>query len=156
MFQGWHKLSFDISQKQFHSVHDAKSHHERINQTLSPIGLPRCVCCKFLCFYVCRCQEEMLSSKSLPQLCFTDGIRQICGCLSSNPIRINLSKLGNRTMSHTAKDQVNIRNLIHDLTRNYRKRCIGRLRKQVGDFHLLTGLPGAALDVYSSAIDYLR
>lgn len=38
----------------------------------------------------------------------------------------------------------------------FRKKCVGRLRKQVADYTLLTGLPALALDAYQSAIDCLK
>lgn len=38
----------------------------------------------------------------------------------------------------------------------FRKKCIGRLRKQVADYSLLTGLPTLAIDAYYSAIELLE
>uniref|UniRef100_A0A915DJK6 Trs120/TRAPPC9 N-terminal domain-containing protein n=1 Tax=Ditylenchus dipsaci TaxID=166011 RepID=A0A915DJK6_9BILA len=38
----------------------------------------------------------------------------------------------------------------------YRRKCIGRLRKQVADHALLTGLPTLAMDAYHSAVEYLE
>lgn len=37
-----------------------------------------------------------------------------------------------------------------------RRKCVGRLRKQVADYTLLTGLASLALDAYQSAIEYLK
>uniref|UniRef100_A0A7E4UU45 Trafficking protein particle complex subunit 9 n=1 Tax=Panagrellus redivivus TaxID=6233 RepID=A0A7E4UU45_PANRE len=41
-------------------------------------------------------------------------------------------------------------------SRNFKRKCIGRLRKQVADYALLTGLPSLALDSYTHAIEYLK
>lgn len=41
-------------------------------------------------------------------------------------------------------------------SKTYKRKCIGRMRKQVGDYSLLTGLPSLALDSYSAAIEYLK
>lgn len=38
----------------------------------------------------------------------------------------------------------------------FRRKSIGRSRKQNGDYALLTGLPQLALDAYSSAIELLK
>ncbi|CAI5455505.1 unnamed protein product [Caenorhabditis angaria] len=41
-------------------------------------------------------------------------------------------------------------------TKNYRKKCLGRCRKQHADFCLLTGLPQLALEAYEASIDNLK
>lgn len=38
----------------------------------------------------------------------------------------------------------------------YRRKCIGRCRKQVADYTLMSGLAASALDAYNSAIELLR
>ncbi|KAI6223447.1 hypothetical protein M3Y95_00891200 [Aphelenchoides besseyi] len=41
-------------------------------------------------------------------------------------------------------------------TKIYRRKCVGRLRKQSADYAMLAGLPATALDLYQAAIDYLK
>lgn len=41
-------------------------------------------------------------------------------------------------------------------SKTYKKKCIGRMRKQVGDYSLLTGLPSLASEAYIAAIEYLK
>uniref|UniRef100_A0A0N5AAZ6 Trafficking protein particle complex subunit 9 n=1 Tax=Syphacia muris TaxID=451379 RepID=A0A0N5AAZ6_9BILA len=38
----------------------------------------------------------------------------------------------------------------------YKKKCLGRFRKQVADYALLTGLPLSAMDMYQSSIENLK
>ena len=40
--------------------------------------------------------------------------------------------------------------------RAYRRKCLGRLRKQTADYALLAGAPQLALDMYASAVDALK
>uniref|UniRef100_A0A914WF28 Trafficking protein particle complex subunit 9 n=1 Tax=Plectus sambesii TaxID=2011161 RepID=A0A914WF28_9BILA len=41
-------------------------------------------------------------------------------------------------------------------SKNYRRKCVGRLRKQVADYTLMTGLPSLALEAYLAAIELLK
>lgn len=41
-------------------------------------------------------------------------------------------------------------------TRNYKKRCLGRMRKHIADLSLLAGLPSEALSLYANAISTLK
>uniref|UniRef100_A0A914Z9L1 Trafficking protein particle complex subunit 11 n=1 Tax=Panagrolaimus superbus TaxID=310955 RepID=A0A914Z9L1_9BILA len=41
-------------------------------------------------------------------------------------------------------------------SKSFKRKCIGRLRKQVADYALLTGLPSLALDSYTNAIENLK
>uniref|UniRef100_A0A0K0FIK1 Trafficking protein particle complex subunit 9 (inferred by orthology to a human protein) n=1 Tax=Strongyloides venezuelensis TaxID=75913 RepID=A0A0K0FIK1_STRVS len=41
-------------------------------------------------------------------------------------------------------------------SKSYKKKCVGRLKKQVGDLHMLLGLPAKAVDVYNTAIENLK
>lgn len=41
-------------------------------------------------------------------------------------------------------------------SKSYRRKCVGRLRKQVADYTLMTGLPSLALEAYLAAIDLLK
>jgi len=41
-------------------------------------------------------------------------------------------------------------------TRNFKKRCLGRMKKHVADLSLLAGLPSEALSLYVSAISILK
>uniref|UniRef100_A0AC35TQU1 Peptidylprolyl isomerase n=1 Tax=Rhabditophanes sp. KR3021 TaxID=114890 RepID=A0AC35TQU1_9BILA len=45
---------------------------------------------------------------------------------------------------------------IEKLSKNYKKKCIGRMKKQVADLHILTGLSSKAVDIYNIAIENLK
>ncbi|KAK0405748.1 hypothetical protein QR680_018175 [Steinernema hermaphroditum] len=83
-------------------------------------------------------------------------VRQIYFVLESRRLDLAFEKMDSPpcpVLQEEEKYRVGVENR-H--SKAYKRKCIGRLRKQVADYTLLTGLPTLALDSYQSAIDYLK
>lgn len=83
-------------------------------------------------------------------------IRSIYIVLESRRVNVSFEKMEQPpcpTIPEEEKTRVGTENRT---SKTYKRKCIGRMRKQVGDYSLLTGLPSLALDSYSAAIEYLK
>uniref|UniRef100_A0A914EKI2 KIF-binding protein n=1 Tax=Acrobeloides nanus TaxID=290746 RepID=A0A914EKI2_9BILA len=83
-------------------------------------------------------------------------IRSIYFVLESRRLDLSYEKMDVPpcpTLQEEEKYRIGVENKTSKL---YKKKCIGRLRKQVADYTLLTGLPTLALDAYSAAIEFLK
>lgn len=106
-------------------------------------------------------QRELLSFSSLEDSEeFENGVRELIRSiyfvLESRRIDTSFEKMEQPpcpTLPEEEKTRVGTENR---QSRSFKRKCVGRLRKQVADYALLTGLPSLALDSYAHAIEYLK
>uniref|UniRef100_A0A8R1TQI6 Uncharacterized protein n=1 Tax=Onchocerca volvulus TaxID=6282 RepID=A0A8R1TQI6_ONCVO len=85
-----------------------------------------------------------------------DFLRSIYYVLESRRLDLSFEKLECPPYPMLTEEQKYRQGLENKNCKIYRKKCIGRLRKQVADYTLLTGLPTLAMDSYQSAIEFLK
>ncbi|OZC10117.1 hypothetical protein X798_02707 [Onchocerca flexuosa] len=85
-----------------------------------------------------------------------DFLRSIYYVLESRRLDLSFEKLECPPYPMLTEEQKYRQGLENKNCKMYRKKCIGRLRKQVADYTLLTGLPTLATDSYQSAIEFLK
>ncbi|EFO24879.2 hypothetical protein LOAG_03607 [Loa loa] len=85
-----------------------------------------------------------------------DFLRSIYYVLESRRLDLSFEKLECPACPALIDEQKYRQGLENKTSKIYRKKCIGRLRKQVADYTLMTGLPTLAMDSYQSAIEFLK
>lgn len=85
-----------------------------------------------------------------------DFLRSIYYVLESRRLDLSFEKLEFPPCLALIDEQKYRQGLENKTSKIYRKKCIGRLRKQVADYTLMTGLPTLAMDSYQSAIEFLK
>ncbi|CAG9530714.1 unnamed protein product [Cercopithifilaria johnstoni] len=85
-----------------------------------------------------------------------DFLRSIYYVLESRRLDLSFEKLEFPPCPALIDEQKYRHGLENKTSKTYRKKCIGRLRKQVADYTLITGLPTLAMDSYQSAIEFLK
>ncbi|TKR82440.1 hypothetical protein L596_016165 [Steinernema carpocapsae] len=83
-------------------------------------------------------------------------VRQIYFVLESRRLDLAFEKMDNPPCPQLPEEEKYRIGVENRHSKMFKRKCIGRLRKQVADYTLLTGLPTLALDSYQSAIDYLK
>uniref|UniRef100_A0A915Q411 Trafficking protein particle complex subunit 11 domain-containing protein n=1 Tax=Setaria digitata TaxID=48799 RepID=A0A915Q411_9BILA len=119
------------------------------------IGYPE-ECLKGLCS-----SRELFCFKTLDdadslEIGIRDFLRSIYYVLESRRLDLSFEKLEFPPCPTLIDEQKYRQGLENKNSKIYRKKCIGRLRKQVADYTLLTGLPTLAMDSYQSAIEFLK
>lgn len=105
--------------------------------------------------------RELLSFTSLEESEeFENGIRELIRSiyfvLESRRLDQSYEKMETPPCPILPEEEKYRMGLENKQSKAYKKKCVGRLRKQVADYTLLTGLPALALDAYQSAIDCLK
>uniref|UniRef100_A0A0R3RQZ3 Trafficking protein particle complex subunit 9 n=1 Tax=Elaeophora elaphi TaxID=1147741 RepID=A0A0R3RQZ3_9BILA len=85
-----------------------------------------------------------------------DFLRSIYYVLESRRLDLSFEKMECPPCPALIDEQKYRQGLENKTSKIYRKKCIGRLRKQVADYTLMTGLPTLAMDSYQSAIEFLK
>uniref|UniRef100_A0A9J2PDJ2 Trafficking protein particle complex subunit 11 domain-containing protein n=1 Tax=Ascaris lumbricoides TaxID=6252 RepID=A0A9J2PDJ2_ASCLU len=83
-------------------------------------------------------------------------LRSIFFVLESRRLDLSFEKLESPPYPFLPDEQKYRMGLENKTSKQYKRRCVGRLRKQVADYTLLTGLPTLALDAYQASIDLLK
>lgn len=83
-------------------------------------------------------------------------LRSIFFVLESRRLDLSLEKLDPAPCPSVPDEQKYRMGVENKTSKIYRKKCLGRLRKQIADYTLLTGLPALAIDAYQASIDFLK
>ncbi|KHN80564.1 Trafficking protein particle complex subunit 9 [Toxocara canis] len=83
-------------------------------------------------------------------------LRSIFFVLESRRLDLSFEKLETPPCPCLPDEQRYRMGLENKTSKQYKRKCVGRLRKQVADYTLLTGLPTLALDAYQASIDLLK
>ncbi|VBB33958.1 unnamed protein product, partial [Acanthocheilonema viteae] len=105
--------------------------------------------------------RELFSFKTLDdadslEMGIRDFLRSIYYVLESRRLDLSFEKQECPSCPALIDEQKYRQGLENKASKIYRKKCIGRLRKQVADYTLITGLPTLAMDSYQSAIEFLK
>uniref|UniRef100_A0A1I8AA06 Trafficking protein particle complex subunit 9 n=1 Tax=Steinernema glaseri TaxID=37863 RepID=A0A1I8AA06_9BILA len=110
----------------------------------------------------CFSERELLAFPTLEdssdglEVGIREFVRQIYFVLESRRLDLAFEKMDSPTCPLLPEEEKYRAGVENRHSKAYKRKCIGRLRKQVADYTLLTGLPTLALDSYQSAIDYLK
>lgn len=85
-----------------------------------------------------------------------DLLRTIYYVLESRRLDAAFEKLDQPNCPTLAEEERYRAGLENRATKQYRKKCVGRLRKQCADYAMLTGQFASALEVYQTAIEPLK
>ncbi|VDK54944.1 unnamed protein product [Anisakis simplex] len=105
--------------------------------------------------------RELLSFNSLEESdSLENGIREfmrsIFFVIESRRLDLSFEKVENPPCPALPDEQKYRMGLENKTSKQYKRKCVGRLRKQVADYTLMTGLPTLALDAYQASIDLLK
>ncbi|VDN03575.1 unnamed protein product [Thelazia callipaeda] len=141
--------------KQQYEVAKAEYTSTLVDSRCIAIGYPKealegfCSSRELFCF-------KTLDSADALEVGIRDFLRSIYYVLESRRLDLSFEKLECPSCPSLIDEQKYRQGLENKNSKIYRKKCIGRLRKQVADYTLLTGLPTLAMDSYQSAIECLK
>ncbi|KAI6240334.1 hypothetical protein M3Y99_00465100 [Aphelenchoides fujianensis] len=100
--------------------------------------------------------ETMEESEGALEMNVADLVRSIYFVLESRRLDLSYEKADQPPCPLLAEEERYRVGTENRQAKAYRKKCVGRLRKQSADFAMLAGLPSTALDLYQAAIEHLK